>query len=202
MAKRTHACSHILMHVCLAPLAQEKHCDAKLKNVDNYDLATFLRQRLAFLESEEGPYAISGAEMRRALSNHSWQLSHSFLLRALTSNTHRIVARKDTWPHAASAPKYFGVNNSSTCICSLSQLSEPAAATQRRRTSRGPRTLWPVMLLRLWILSCRWIPMLRGGLRCPTESYSQQVFSILSLTLAGSWTNHIESIYMTTMPLS
>ena len=79
MAKRTHACSHILMHVCLAPLAQEKHCDAKLKNVDNYDLATFLRQRLAFLESEEGPYAISGAEMRRALSNHSWQLSHSCL---------------------------------------------------------------------------------------------------------------------------
>ena len=36
------------------------------------------RKRMLFYEEKDGPFAASGAELRRAASNYSWQATHSY----------------------------------------------------------------------------------------------------------------------------
>ena len=184
VANTSHKHSPITPHacdLCLVPFVQADHCDAELQHADNYELATFLRQRLAFLESAEGPYAISGAEMRRALSNHSWQLSHSCLSSASPDFEHT--------PHSGEER-----HMASCCICAqvlwreqlfdLHLFTAPAEQDGGSGTADDEHSdasnLFPDMRLRSWVFSCRWNLMLRDGRRCPTESYLRQVSSIPS----------------------
>lgn len=47
--------------------------------VDSQRLLEEYRKRMLYHEEVEGPFPASGAELRRAASNHSWHSTHSYL---------------------------------------------------------------------------------------------------------------------------